>query len=433
MISKLRWKFIRITMLSVFAVLLLIVVAVNAFNISQNNHSADFVTKMLLDNNGSFQKDPPGGGKPVLPKPGGKWDDRFHNRDELPFSTRFFTVTLNSEGEIVSTDLNSIASVTQQDVADFTSAILAKNRTTGWYQTYRYRVSTTEQGIYLIVVEATATRNAIYSVLAITAGVALAAFAGIFLLVALLSRRAIRPISEAYEKQKQFITDAGHELKTPLTVIAADAEILSLTYGENEWCGGIRRQAETLRVLIAQMIQLSKLDEGRQTLTFRKFNVSDAVYDTALSFRAMALARNLPLETEIAPDQVFSGDEAAIRQVVSILVDNAVKYCDDRGRIRVSLHPAGKKFGREKISICVQNTCRAASSLDTRKVFDRFYRADPAHTANHSFGLGLPIAKSIVELHGGVIDVQQPCQQEIAFTVTLSAGNRADIGESDLI
>lgn len=433
MIRKLRRKFIQITMTSVFAVLFLIIAAINGVNIYQNNKSTDSITQMLFENDGAFRKDAltpetnlPAAdmSRPQPPQKEDNFSDRFHNRKELPFSTRFFTIRLDFSREILSYDLSSIASVNPADLDGFAETILDRGKQVGWVQTYRYRLEETNNGYFIIVMEATMMRSSILSVLAITLTVGLFAFLIVFALVALFSKRAILPISETYDKQRQFITDASHELKTPLTVIAANTEILSLTYGENEWCEGILRQSGHMRSLINQMIQMSKLDEGKQTLVFENFNLSDAVYDTALSFSSVAAARNLTLETDIAPEIFFCGNETALRQVVAILTDNAVKYCDEKGRILVSLKQTSGNFGREKLSLCVRNTFCGAAALNTGKLFERFYRADQAHTAGNSYGLGLSIAKSIVEHHRGKIEAVNVNGEEIAFSITFQVNGR---------
>ena len=160
----------------------------------------------------------------------------------------------------------------------------------------------------------------------------------LFAVITVFSGRAIRPIVAAYDKQKQFITDASHELKTPLTVISANTEILALTCPENEeWCDGITRQTARMRSLIGQMIQMAKLDEGGTLPESAVFDLTDAVCDTALSFETLAERRNLHLVTDITPALTITGHEESVRQVIAILMDNAVKYCDESGSIRVSL------------------------------------------------------------------------------------------------
>ena len=235
-----------------------------------------------------------------------------------------------------------------------------------------------------------------------------------------MSKKATQPVSDAYDKQKQFVTDASHELKTPLTVISANAEILALLYGSNEWCDGINKQLKTMRALIEQMLQMAKLDEGERRLIFAPFSVSDAVYDTAMSFEALALRQNLRFSVELQPDMVMFGDEAAIRGVVAILVDNAVKYCDEGGRITVLLEKQQKGFHRDRLLLTVRNTFTHADAVDTAHIFDRFYQADGARSGHSGYGLGLSIAKSIIELHHGTIACNLNNVGEIEFEIRLN-------------
>jgi len=217
---------------------------------------------------------------------------------------------------------------------------------------------------------------------------------------------------EAYDKQKQFITDASHELKTPLTVISANVEILSLSYGQNEWSDGITRQANAMRNLIGQMIQMAKMDENDTVLEIERFNLSDAIYDTAMSFEALAAHRALQLNIEIAPDINILGNEAAVRQVSAILMDNAIKYCDADGEVSAVLSSTGKRGGA---MLTVTNSFAAIDTLDTEHLFDRFYRGSKARESSNSFGLGLSIAKSIMEQHKGTLDCRKKDGNQVQF------------------
>jgi len=220
---------------------------------------------------------------------------------------------------------------------------------------------------------------------------------------------------EAYDKQKQFITDASHELKTPLTVISANAEILALSYGQNEWSDGITRQANTMRNLIGQMIQMAKMDENDTVLEVERFNLSDAIYDTAMSFEALAAHRALRLHIEIAPNISILGNEASVRQVAAILIDNAIKYCDANGEVSTVLTSTGKRGGA---MLTVTNSFSAINTLDTEHLFDRFYRGSKARESSNSFGLGLSIAKSIMEQHKGTLVCCKRSENQIQFIAT---------------
>lgn len=419
MIKKLRFRFIFLTMAAVFTVLVLIITAINFINISRNTRSLDSITQRLAD--------------PLLfePEKPGRKENRnfdfsgfsrgrpfpFQNEKELPYSARFFFVHMDGNGEIVNFDLKQIASVSETDLEGIKNAVFRKNASVGWYHSFRYRISEkADGGSLLIVLEATSTLSSMLYVLFITLMVGALSFALIFAIIAIFSGRAIHPIVEAYDKQKQFITDASHELKTPLTVISANTEILSLSYGENEWCEGITRQAAAMRALIGQMIQMAKLDESDTKLEFEWFNLSDAVYDTAMSFETPAARRGLHVDMDIMPEIGIVGNEASVRQVMAILMDNAVKYCDEGGGIWVSLRPAGKK-GR--IVLAVSNSFAGVNTMDTERLFDRFYRIDKARDgSNNSFGLGLSIARAVMERHGGELVCREGAEGRIRFAAT---------------
>ena len=215
----------------------------------------------------------------------------------------------------------------------------------------------------------------------------------VLLLALLFSGRAVRPIAQSVEKQRQFITDAGHELKTPLTIISANCEVLEMEMAGNEWLTGIEKQVARLRKLVNDLVTLSRLDEGRPTGEEARFSLSDAVCDTALAFSAAAERAGKRLRADAEPGVFINGDEAALRQLTAILVDNAVKYADAGGEIRVGL-----RGGRHPV-LTVENDCRNVSELPLDRLFDRFYRFDPARTGDGSHGLGLSIARSIAEAH----------------------------------
>lgn len=264
----------------------------------------------------------------------------------------------------------------------------------------RYRFAETDSGYSLAVLDATAQIETLLSVLGITLLVSAAATAVLFVIIYNIAGRVIRPISESYEKQKQFITNAGHELKTPLTAISANSDILKMTYGENEWSDAIERQTEKMRRLIIQLISLSKMDENAVSLTVEPFSLSDAAYDTADAFKSIAARRNISIITEIEGSITVTNDENAIRQIISIIMDNAVKYCSEGGTISLALKNEKHFFGKNRILFIIANDYPDADSFEPDKVFDRFYCGDKSHTSEGSFGLGLSIAASLAQNSG---------------------------------
>lgn len=399
MLHKLRLRFIKITGLSVLAVILLIMIAINGVNIVQNLRSIDGITQQLVENGGVFKKP----GRNDFPRndsqPPQPYTD-FHNKDELPFSARYVVVYLDNDNtqQIIRYDMDHIASISAEEIESMTASILSTEKETGWLGNYRFRLGEFNNSPILVIAEATFTKAAIFNVLWISAIVGLISFAIVLLLVTCFSKKAIAPIAESYEKQKEFITNAGHELKTPLTVISANTEILSMTYGKNEWCDGIMRQSASMKSLIGQMIQMAKLDEDTPSLVYENFSVSDALFDTAMSFSPLAGKKQIHFTVEPLPEYTLKGDEGAIRQVFSILTDNAVKYCDANGSISVKA-----SLQKSRYLITFENTCLNVSDIDTKKIFERFHREDAARSENGGYGLGLAIAKSIIAKHKGTL------------------------------
>lgn len=235
----------------------------------------------------------------------------------------------------------------------------------------------------------------------------------VFLLALLFSGRAVRPIAQSVEKQRQFITDAGHELKTPLTIISANCEVLEMEMEKNEWLTGIEKQVARLRKLVNDLVALSRLDEGRPMGEEARFSLSDAVCDTALAFSAAAERAGKRLRVEAEPGVFVTGDEAALRQLTAILVDNAVKYADAGGAVSVCL-----RGGRHPV-LTVENDCRSVDEMPLSRLFDRFYRFDPARTGDGSHGLGLSIARSIAEAHRAALRAEKAGEGRIRMRVRL--------------
>ena len=223
-------------------------------------------------------------------------------------------------------------------------------------------------------------------------------------------------MAESYEKQKQFITDAGHELKTPMTIISADADLAEMECGENQWLADIRRQAQRLTGLTNDLIYLSRMEEEQPRLQPIEFPLSDVVEEMVQSFAAPAQSQGKELSVTIQPMLSCTGDEKAIRQLVSILLDNALKYSPAGGRLAVKLEKQGRS-----IALTVSNT--AAQLLDRDKLphlFDRFYRTDQSRNSQTGgYGLGLSIARSIVLAHKGKIRAESADGNSLVITVNL--------------
>lgn len=242
--------------------------------------------------------------------------------------------------------------------------------------------------------------HAIRALFWITAAVAGGCLVIVFLLVLLFSRRAIAPYMRNLAMQKQFITNASHELKTPLTAISTSADVLAMEYENDEWVKNIQSQSVRLSRLISDLVTLSRLDEENPFPERAEFSLSDAVWETAEPFTALARSRGRSYSQNIEDGLTMTGDRTAVQQMVSILLDNANKYTPEGSSIFLSARRAGRKN-----EIAVSNTCESAESIDVTRLFDRFYRADESHSTRiGGTGIGLSIARATAEAHGGTIE-----------------------------
>ncbi len=242
-------------------------------------------------------------------------------------------------------------------------------------------------------------------------------YLGIFFIVWLSSFKVFKPIKNNFDKQKRFISDASHELKTPLTIISANADVLkqSGNYEENaQYLDNIKFQTERMDALVADMLSLAKMDEGRLSLADEPFNVSETVTECVLPFDALAFERGKNLNIDISPDVVCVGDRASVKKIASILVDNAIKYSD--GEIKVSL----KREGGKVVNLSVYNTGSTIPDKDSNKIFERFYSGENSHSrASSGSGLGLSIAKSIADANKWKIYAESVFGVSMTITVCI--------------
>ncbi len=408
MIYRLRKRLLVISCSSVISVFTLIFILIYALSYSQINANMDMMTDRISEGNGAFLPfDMNSSMPPSL--------DRRENffTEETPFSTRFFTVWLNDTDEIVRENIDSVSSVTKEEAHEYALKALKTGKERGWQNNFRYKVFSTNVGRGIVFVDGSSSQFTARTLILVSGTVLLLSMAIILFLIILLSKRAVRPIAQSYEKQRQFVTDANHELKTPLTLILANLDIVESELGHSEWIDDIRIEGQRMGSLINQLTALSKLDETETPLCVSEFSLSDLCCDTLSEFVPMVEGRGFKLHCSIGSDIKYRGDEGAIRQLIGILLDNAAKYCDSGGDIYVSL-----RFGKQ-ISFEIVNNCNNVDSIELDRLFDRFYRADKARTAGTGFGIGLSLAKSIVEKHHGDICAYKADNCKIGFRVTL--------------
>ena len=326
-----------------------------------------------------------------------------------------YTALLNDDGgvESWSSDRESLYSDAQvQAMAD---AALAGGRETGRVGTQYYRLWTLDGVRRLTVLDARLEHLAARSVLRTTALVASLACALLSFAAWLLIGRMVKPVQEAFERQKQFVWDASHEFKTPLAVISANAEVLAGEIGKNEYLGYIQSEVKRTDRLVQSLLTLARMDKGTVTAQMARFDLSNALLEVALPFESTVFEAGRTLETDI-PEGVFvRGDREMLQQLAVILLSNALKYSDAGGLIRLSL--AQKGHG---CRISVYNTGPGIATENLERIFDRFYREDLSHSSDVAGnGLGLAIARNIVEAHRGKIHAESEYGKSATFVVTL--------------
>lgn len=410
MIRRLRKKFISITAAVLFLLIFLVMAAINCIFILQTNRMLDSRLDMIMGEPHSFQGD-----KDFRRD---KKDSFFPHFDGgLRIHSDGCLIILESDGSIKEIRQDAGEKYSAEDLQGIAGTLYRKGSSHGWYQYFKFRMEkrtgingSTETVIGLV--NASSDLYSMITMFIISVVIGIVSFLLVLLIILLASGRAVKPIAESYAKQKQFVTDAGHELKTPLTVISANNELARMIYGESEWFDSIDKQVAKMNGLVRSLITLAKMDEEQKPV-FSPFNLSDAVYDTAKSFENMIHSKGRLLVFDIAEDITYTGDESALRQVVSILIDNAAKYCDEQGKVVVRL-------SRDKqIRLQVINDFTNAAECDFSRVFERFYRADRARVSDGSYGLGLSIAKADVELHKGEIRVRTLEHDRVMFEVVL--------------
>lgn len=391
MINRLRRQFIGIAMLSVTLVMLLTAAAINIFNYLSTDSSISDTLRMISENQGMIPQF--SGGKHGKP-PRGQFSP------ETPFSTRYFLLYYNEEGELVQADMKHIAAVTEEDTGGYLSAAIDHGEGMGYIRQYKFYVTSTGDGLYMaIFLDCQREFHALRTFALISLLVSAVCVVLVYALIWFFSKKAIIPAVKSAEKQKQFITDASHELKTPLTVIATSLKVLEMEVGQQKWIDKARLQTEKMSELVSSMVTLARLDEENPPLKFTDFDIGSTVAETAESFRDFAAANGHALEVYAEPGLIYCGDEYAVRQLVSVLLDNAVKYADEGGSVRICLEKAKKG-----VVLRASNPCVGIDPQELDKLFDRFYRPDHSRSKQTGgFGVGLSIARSIVETHKGYI------------------------------
>lgn len=414
MIKKLKRKFTLLATVSVFVLMTVLVGIMNIINFSSVAAEADTVLDILSQPNLPFEV------RQGMPeKPHDKIKDFIPRgmSPEVPYESRYFTATV-SNGVLEKTDVSRIVSVSEADVQAYVNKAAASSRDRGFIEQFRYMKQTDGEKTRLIFLDCGRKLDQFYGFMLTSAAVGLLGCVIVFAVFLLAAGRIVRPIAESYEKQKRFITDAGHEIKTPLTVIGANLDLLEADFGENESIADIRTQTKRLNALTGDLVYLSKMEEADGSLKKTEFSLSELAEETARQFSALAKAQGKQYTVGVEPNLTMCGAPDEIRRLISILLDNAMKYSQDGGSVELNI-TSHKRF----LQISVRNTLSepvAAESVS--HLFERFYRADASRnseTGGH--GIGLSIAQAITAAHNGKISAEsRNCEFSVNVTLPLN-------------
>lgn len=409
MIEKLRKKFISITMAVVFLVMLVVLVALNTSNYLHATERADDILTVLAENNGSFPQKSPARNEPGLPPQNPAVSE------EAPYETRYFKVRVSSDREIIQIDTSRISSVDSQDVQLYAENILADHATKGYVDDFRYQVIEQEDGTFLLLFvdnqrELQIARNFLHNSIFI----GLISLAFIFLLVFYFSKKIIKPVQANLDQQKQFITDMGHEIKTPLSIISANNDVQQMLSGENEWTASTNKQINRLNGLMESMIQLTQLEEESYQPKIESVNLSQVLLEICEPYILIGEQKNVAVSLDIEPDVFIQAEINAMNKLCSLLMDNANKYVSKLGKIKVQLTSQG-----HQVKLLISNTVdELPKNFD--QLFHRFYREDQARKHNSGgYGIGLSLAAAIVYSHHGQITARSIDTETILFEVIL--------------
>ena len=371
MIRTLQKRFVTVAMTAIALLLVALIGAINVISALTAAEHSDRLLDFLLQAESRPFREPPAA-------PRREQSRGMRNLDEdARLSALYFAASVSADS--ITVDTERIASVTDAEATEYVRRAIDRGETDGRLDRFRYRASARDGDTLYVFLDISVQTASMLRLLTRSALVGLIAFAVMLCVVVLLSKRAIKPIAANLERQKQFVTDAGHELKTPIAIILANIEALELHGGESKWSCNIREQAARLNDLTQNMLTLAKADE----------------------------ARKVALATEIAEGVTVRGARAEIARVLSILLDNAARYAKEGSTVRLTLCGT---------CLRVENECDTLPDCPPEKLFDRFYRADGARTGG-GYGIGLSAAEAILSAAGGTVTAEYIGTDRIAFTV----------------
>ncbi len=397
MLKKLQIKFVLLTTIISVVVMILIAVSINVANYISIMSGSDEILNLIVQ--GELKMGEPLSDREPFPR-------------EIAFTTRFFTVRSDENNEIEHIDTRNISSVSVDQALEYTNIASESGSDTGVIDNYRYIKTQNSIGYSYFFLDIESDILGFEQYLFYSVLIVLCAVVMIFFLSLLLSKKAVSPIVASYERQKGFITNVSHEFKTPLAIIRADCDVIEIDNGEGEWTDSIKTQITRLDTLVENLVSLTKLDEKVEIIK-TDFSLTDVISDTVAEFSAAIKNSELNLVLDAVPNISYRADELYIRNLISILTENAIKYSLPQTELKISL----SIIGNRKV-FRIQNACKDIEIGKHNLWFERFYRGDKSRNSEiKGYGLGLSIARTICDLHGAKISAESKTGKEIIITV----------------
>lgn len=423
MVKALKKRFIFVAMAAVCVLLIVLLGAINIFNAVIVNNQVDDTISFLVQRGLSPMGNMPSGDRGGFPEKDFERNDFFRKpmNEDTFMSSRHFTVLLGENNEIVNINVSQISSVDSDEAEKIAQNMLSKNKFNGYTNGFRFDTAiadnefTREHSQVMVFLDVTDQYRNIFSVLFLSVVLGAAAWGLMLLLVVALSEKAIKPIAENMREQKMFITNAGHEIKTPLAIILANTDALELHAGKSKWSENIRTQTNRLSGLMQNLLLLSKADEGVSAMAQENVNATEILNSVVEQYSELCSTEGKIILTEIEADCIVNAVSENLRQLFSVLVDNAVKYALPESNINIFL---GKQNG--KMIFRIKNKCTELPQVEPSKLFDRFYRGDSARTQKSGgYGIGLSVARAIAESSSGSIKANYLDDNIIEFVVEI--------------
>ena len=401
--NKFRKNFIIIAFAVLTCVFIVFFGIVNIVTYYSISNRAEEVVDLILDNDGILP--------PIIN----------NNEDftpEFQYETRYFSIYI-SKNHSVAINVDKISSVNKERANEMVHELIMAEKTEGYVSNFKFKSKQIDDGVLYVFLDCSRQIMTYNSIFISSVVISITCLVIIFITLILLSQKVVKPFVENYNKQKQFITNASHELKTPLAIIKATTEVLEIENGKNEWTESIQEQTSKLSNLTEKLVFLARMDENQDKTVFKEFDYSETIKEVALPYDAVATTKNIKYSLDVEPDISIVGDVSLLGQLASTLLDNAFKYVTKDGYVDVKLTKTKKD-----VILSVKNSAQNIDPKQLKKLFERFYRSDDSrNSSTGGFGIGLSIANSIVNAHKGKITAKSQDGNSIEFIAVLPIKN----------